>query len=54
MPLVDVKQGDSLSPILFDLAYVLRAAKQFNGIYLFYCKKVITTYADDSAIITTC
>ena len=34
MPLAGVKQGDSLSPILFNLASepIIRAAKQFNGI----------------------
>ena len=55
MPLTRVK-GDSLSPILFNLAaeLIIRAAKQFNGTNLFDSKKVITTYADDSVIITTC
>ena len=56
MPLAGVKQGDSLFPISFNLAseHIMRAAKQFNGMNLFGSKKVITTYADDSVIITTC
>ena len=55
MPLAGVKQGYSLSPILFNLAseLIIRAAKQFNRMNIFGSKKVIATYADDSAIITT-
>ena len=54
--LAGVEQGDSLYPILFNLApeHIIRSAKQFNGIYLFSSKNVITIYVDDSAIIIRC
>lgn len=53
MSLASVKQGESISPILFNLSseHIIRSIKKFNGINLFgskgdyHIKKVITTCA---------
>ena len=56
MQLAGVNEGDSLYPILFNLASepIRLAARQINGMNQCGSKKVITTYTDDSAIINTC
>ena len=49
-----VRQGDGISPILFKLATepLLRYVTKYRSLKLFDYKPHITTYADDSAILS--